>query len=302
MDIAVQIAEALEEAHERGIIHRDIKSSNLIITPRGEVKVLDFGLAKVTQRAGWDQEAEESGPAKQKETASGMIMGTVHYMSPEQDPRYALAYVGLADSYSMLGTFQILPLTETYPRAAKAAAMTALKIDDTLSESHTSLAWVKFRFELDWSGAESEFKRAIELNSTYPTAHHWYATYLDAMGRWEEALSEIQRAQELDPLSLIINAAAGLFFYRTRHYDLAIEQLQKTLELDSNFATAHRFLGEAYKGKGRFKEAIAEMQKAIALSGGSYQELARLGNIYVVAGERSEALRILHELKQLSRQ
>jgi adenylate cyclase len=139
-----------------------------------------------------------------------------------------------------------LPPREAYPKA-KAAAEQALKIDETLAEPHASLAWAKFRFDWDWPGAEREFKRAIELNPRYPTAHHWYAYYLASMGRLDQTRAAIQRAQELDPLSLIINATVGQEFYYAREYDLAIEQLRKTLALDSNFAHAHRLLGEAYR-------------------------------------------------------
>ena len=215
-----------------------------------------------------------------------------------------LAYAGLADSYNLLGLYVYhgLPPKESYPRA-KAAAVQALKIDDTLAEPHTSLAWAKFRFDWDWAGAEREFERAIELNPRYPTAHHWYAYYLSGMGRLDQARAAIQRAQELDPLSLIINATVAHVFYYAREYDRAIEQLRKTLEIDSNFGHAHRLLGEAYRKKAMFGEAIAEMQKAVALSGGSrVYYLAQLGNVYAVSGRRGEALRILDELMELSQQ
>jgi eukaryotic-like serine/threonine-protein kinase len=220
----------------------------------------------------------------------------------EQDPSYALAYAGLADSYNLLGLYVYhgLPPREAYPRA-KAAAVQALKIDDTLAEPHASLAWARFRFDWDWPGAEREFKRAIELNARYPTAHHWYAYYLASMGRLDQTRAAIQRAQELDPLSLIINATVGQEFYYAREYDLAIERLLKTLEIDSNFAHAHRLLGEAYRKKGMFEEAIAEIQKAVTLSAGSgVYYLAQLGNAYALSGKRGEALRILDELRKLS--
>jgi tetratricopeptide (TPR) repeat protein len=180
--------------------------------------------------------------------------------------------------------------------------MRALELDDTLAEPHVSLAWVKFRFDWDWAAADAEFKRAIELNPRYATAHHWYSYYLSAMGRLDEARAEIRKAEELDPLSLIISATVGQISYYGRDYDLAIEQLEKTLELDQGFGHAHRVLGEAYRRRGRLEEAVAEMQKALTLSGGSrIYYLAQLGNAYAAAGRKGEALKILDELQALSR-
>jgi eukaryotic-like serine/threonine-protein kinase len=220
----------------------------------------------------------------------------------EHDPSYALAYAGLADSYNLLGlnVYQGLPPKEAYPRA-KAAAMKAIDLDDSLAEPHTSIAWVKFRFDWDWPGAEREFNRAIELNPRYPTAHHWYAYYLTTMGRRDESRAAILRSQELDPLSLIINATVAHVFYYAREYDRAIEQLRKTIEIDSNFGHAHRLLGEAYRQKVMFEDAIVEMQKAVTLSGtGRVYYLGQLGNVYAVSGKRNEALRIIDELMELS--
>jgi serine/threonine protein kinase/Tfp pilus assembly protein PilF len=240
-----------------------------------------------------------------KRAVEGFKKGLEYFQQAiEQDPSYALAYAGLADSYNLLGLYVYhgLPPKESYPRA-KAAAEHALQIDDTLAEPHTSLAWVKFRFDWDWPGAESEFKRAIELNPRYPTAHHWYAYYLAGVGRLDEARAAIQKAQELDPLSLIINATVAQVFYYAHEYDRAIEQLRKTLEIDPNFAHAHRLLGESYREKAMVREAIAEMQKAVTLSGGNRAYyLGQLGNAYAVSGRRGEALRILDELMELSQQ
>ncbi len=142
----------------------------------------------------------------------------------QKDSRYALSYAGLADTYSLLGDAGYLPPSEAWPKA-KAAAMQALEIDDTLAEAHTSLALVKEHFEWDWTGAETEFRRAIELNPNSATAHHWYGDYLANMGRPEEGLRETKRAQELDPLSLIINTTLGWQFYLARRSDQAIDQL-----------------------------------------------------------------------------
>jgi eukaryotic-like serine/threonine-protein kinase len=183
----------------------------------------------------------------------------------QKDPRYALSYAGLADTYSLLGDYY-LPPSEAWPKA-KAAAMQALEIDGTLPEAHTSLALVKEHFEWDWSGADSEFRRAIELNPNSATAHQWYGDYLANMGRPEDGLRETRRAQELDPLSLMINTTLGWQLYLARRSDQAIEQLRKVLDIDAKFTPARRMLEEVYAQSGRQKEAVAERAKILSLSG-----------------------------------
>src|SRR6266446_4146776 len=184
----------------------------------------------------------------------------------QKDSRYALSYAGLADTYSLLGDAGYLPPSEAWPKA-KAAAMQALEIDDTLAEAHTSLALVKEHFEWDWTGAETEFRRAIELNPNSATAHHWYGDYLANMGRPEEGLRETKRAQELDPLSLIINTTLGWQFYLARRSDQAIDQLRRVLDIDAKFTPARRVLEEVYAQSGKYKEAVEEREKVLSLSG-----------------------------------
>jgi serine/threonine protein kinase len=184
----------------------------------------------------------------------------------QKDPRYALSYAGLADTYSLLGDAGYLPPSEAWPKA-KAAAMQALEIDDTLPEAHTSLGLVKEHFEWDWTGAEREFRRAIELNPNSATAHHWYGDYLANMGRSEEGLRETKKAQELDPLSLIINTTLAKQLYLAGKNDQAVEQLRKVLDIDAKFAPARPLLEEVYAGMGKQKEAVAEREKILSLSG-----------------------------------
>ncbi len=214
------------------------------------------------------------------------------------DPSYALAYAGLADSYALLGCGHEgrVPPKDVYPRA-RAAAMRALEIDDTLAEAHTSLGFVKKDYEWEFAGAEREFKRAIELNPNYATAHHWYAESLVVLGRLAEAITVVNRAQELDPLSLMISAQVGWVLYHVRQYDQAIEQYRRTLEIDPDFWIAHLFLGLVYEQKGRYEEAIAEFQKAESQSGGHIEASSSLGYVYAVSGKRDEAQKILDELK-----
>ncbi|PYU18868.1 MAG: hypothetical protein DMG32_25500 [Acidobacteria bacterium] len=217
-----------------------------------------------------------------------------------KDPNYALAYSGLADCYSLLATYGDVSPRETYPRA-KEAALKALEIDNALAEAHASLAYVKTLFDLDWSGGEREFQRAIALNPSYANAHYWYAGVLQAMGRSEEATAEQKRALELDPLSLSINRDLGAAFYLARQYDQAIEQERKTLELDPNFILAHSYLGLAYVQRSMYKEGIAECEKELVISPSNPYALAELGYAYALAGRRAEAQKVLDQLNQLSK-
>jgi len=219
----------------------------------------------------------------------------------EKDPSYALAHAGLADSYILLGEYSLLPAKEAYAKAREAATK-ALELDDTLGEAHNALATVKADYDWDWTGAEREFRRAIELNPGYATAHQWYGELLSALGRYEEALAELKRAQQLDPLSLIINAVSGRILLYAGRDDLAIEHLRKTLEMDPNFAFVHYILGQAYLRKGAFAEAIAEFQKAATLSPNIYQYKAGLGQAYARAGKSTEARKLLSELEEQSKQ
>ncbi|MCA1837217.1 MAG: tetratricopeptide repeat protein [Actinobacteria bacterium] len=221
----------------------------------------------------------------------------------KMEPNYALAYAGLADSYIVLGSFGISALapSEAFPRA-KEAATRALEIDETLAEAHASLAFCLESYDWNWAAACTEFKRAIELKPDCTTAHHWYGLeYLTAVGRLDEAYAEIKRAHELEPLSLSIHTDYGFLPYLMRQYDRAIEEYRKSLELDQGFVYTHWKLGLAYEQRAMYEEAIAEFQKAIALSCGSAQAVVLLGHAYAVSGRRTEALKVLDELNELSK-
>jgi tetratricopeptide (TPR) repeat protein len=236
-----------------------------------------------------------------KRTAAGFKRGIEYFQQAiNEDSNYALAYAGLADCYNLLNSYGVLPPSESAP-IIKAAAIQALKIDNVLAEAHASLGHVKMMHDWDWQGAESEFKRAIELNPNYATAYHWHALYLRALGRFDESLVKIRQAQSLDPLSLIINTVLGTHFYYARQYDKAIAQCRETLELDQSFHVAYGVIGEAYTQMGMYKEAVVELQKAIKISSGP-EGLAMLGYTYAMAGQSSEARKILNRLKKLSDQ
>jgi len=204
----------------------------------------------------------------------------------EEDPAYAPAYSGLADCQFYLGyAFGRSPPREAMPKA-KAAALKALDLDETLAEAHTSLALVRFLFDWDWPGAEREFRRAIQLNPNYATAHHGYAVLLAVMHRSEESVAEARRALEIDPLSLPVNNIVGLMLNIAGRYDEAIEQWRKLLELDPSSAMAVGGLANAYGGKGMEKEAIEQYVKEAALSGQGPVTVRELRRAYERGGMR----------------
>lgn len=236
-----------------------------------------------------------------KRTEEGFKKGIIKFKQAiDVDPNYALAYAGLADCYTMLSAYGILDPEESILRA-KAAAMRALEIDDTLTEAYASLAWVKCVYDWDFAGAEEDFKRALKLNPNYATARHWYSLYLSITGQPDKALTEIKRAQGLDPLSLIINTAVATNFYYASQYDAAIAQCRKTLELDPDFFAAKCIIGMCWQQKGMYEEAIAEFQRALILSGNDREIAAVLGYIYGVSGKRDEAEKILAGFEELSK-
>ena len=211
-----------------------------------------------------------------KRTIEGMKKGIGYFNEAvEKDPSYALAYVGLADSYSLLSDYGGLPPEEAYPQA-KRAAMRAVELDEGLAEAHATLAYIKTGYDWDWPGAEEEFRRAIELNPNYETAHQWYAEYLSGMGRHREAIAEIRRAREINPLSLIINAVEVSVLCIAREYDQGISQGQKALEMDPNFAEVYGYLKRCYDQKGMYREAIAAHQMQRKLAGLDAEETPAL--------------------------
>ena len=217
------------------------------------------------------------------------------------DPKYALAYAGVAEAYAVLPTYAGGTPQECYPKA-EAAAKRALALDETVAEAHNALGEVFLFYDFDFARSIREFQRAIELKPNYASAHQWYGNdLLVPLGRFDEAIAEVKRALELDPLSLIINEDLGNTYYSARRYDEAIEQLTKTLELDSSFYYAHWSLGVAFEAKGTLDAAIEEYQKARALNDDPFV-LALLGHAYASSGNEAEALKILDQLKELSKQ
>jgi tetratricopeptide (TPR) repeat protein len=218
----------------------------------------------------------------------------------EIDPSYAMAYVGLADSYSLLSVYGEIPPREAMP-LAKAAANRALEIDDTLAEPQATLSNIQWAYDWEAGKAEMGFREALKLNPNYASAHQWYAVFLSNHGRHGEAIKEIERARELDPLSLIIQANAGFDYYYARQYERAIQTLQRFADREPNFWVFHLMLGQTYLAMGRLAEAITECQKAEALSPGNVRVSAMLGLAYAKTGRQAEARKEIEELLSLSR-
>ena len=214
----------------------------------------------------------------------------------DKDPDYALAYVGLAESYRSLERYGGIPSSETLPKA-RAAIGRALQIDDSLAEAHASLGIIE-QYSWNFVEAEREYKRAIELNPSYAMAHLSYSFYFRVMGRVDESMAEARQAQQLDPLSPLINIYLAQQHMNNGEVDAAIEAATKTLELDPAFAETHRTLGVIYRRKGQYSEAITAFEKALELSGRQSFVLADLGLCYVVAGKKAKAQAILQELEE----
>jgi eukaryotic-like serine/threonine-protein kinase len=201
----------------------------------------------------------------------------------EKDPKYALAYSGLADAYALIPAYTREPARDVMPKA-KEAALKALSLDDKLAEAHASLGQINDYYDYDFVTAEKEYRRAIDLNPNYATAHQWLAEHLSAMKRNDEAIAEIKGALDLDPMSVIMNRVYGDILVDGRRYDEAIAQYRKTLDLDPHFPTAHYFLGRAYELNGMHDEAVAEYANSTGISAMPPEALQKLKEVYAKSG------------------
>ena len=233
-----------------------------------------------------------------KRTPEGLQKALQYFQQAiEKDPKYAPAYAGLSYTYAFAPELG-LP-SAVAKEKQKAAALKAVQLDDTLPEAHTSLGGA-LEDDWDWSGAESEYKRAIALNPNYATARHWYSVLLSVLGHHEEALAQARRALELDPLSLVIQANLGGRYLYARRYDEASQECRKAIEMDSGFVLAHDCLGFAHLQKGRSDAAVAEFSTALNLSHGDPQSISALGYAYAISGKANEAAAISTQLENSS--
>ena len=236
-------------------------------------------------------------------TPDGVRRGIVYFQQAlQKDPNSALAYSGLADAYFVLGPVGIgaLPARETMVKQ-KEAAIRALELDETLAEARTSLAVAKLVYDLDLAGAEQEYKSALKINPNYAIAHNWYAIYLTARGRSDEAIAESRRALELDPLSANFSGNLAEHYFYARQIDQAVAQYRKTIAMNPKLANPHAGLARVFELQRRFEESLAELNQAIALSKRTPKLIALLGHINASAGRKDETLRLLRELEQMPR-
>jgi tetratricopeptide (TPR) repeat protein len=218
----------------------------------------------------------------------------------EKDPTYVAAYAGLADNAGVAGFWGFVPPEEGCGRA-KALARKALEIEET-AEARASLGWAIMHYDFDFLAAKKEFQHAIDLNPNYPTAHQWLGHWWGYTGWRDQFLEEATRALQLDPLSLIINTTYASVFWVDHQWDRAIEHCCKALDLDPNFIGLRWALANAYEGKEMHEQAIRERKWAVEHSGGAPSFVAELAGSYAAAGKGDEALRILKQLNELSKQ
>jgi serine/threonine-protein kinase len=219
----------------------------------------------------------------------------------DKDPSYALAYSGLADCYTLRSDYGFLKPTEGYA-LAKGWTTLALKYDESLAEAHTSLASIKAVTDWDWQGAENEYRRAIELNPNYPTAHHWYAAQLLVEGRLDEALMEITKARQLDPFSVGINKDFAVIYLYKRDYGKALEQSKETLDLDPNFHVMYTYMAHSYELQQKFPAAIEVLEKAHTIAPNDGEISYGLAQAYALSGRKDEATKISNDLSQPTKQ
>jgi serine/threonine-protein kinase len=229
-------------------------------------------------------------------THAGITEGIGHFeQAIREDPRYAPAYAGLADSYAIGLDYRSVPVAEGF-RRAKEYARKALELDDTVAEAHASLAWALFIHDWDWPNAAREFRRAVELDPGYPTAHQWYAFYFCAMGRLDEALVEGHAALELDPASVSIRRGMGWAYHYARRYDQARYHLTRAIAMNPTQEETYRVLGLSLAEQGRWDEAERVLREGLALPESSTYTLATLGHVLGRAGRRVEAESVLAEI------
>jgi TolB-like protein/DNA-binding winged helix-turn-helix (wHTH) protein/Flp pilus assembly protein TadD len=214
----------------------------------------------------------------------------------EKDPQFAPAYAALGFSYNVAAGWTFMSPQEAYPKA-RAAAQKALAIDDSLADSHLAYGEVLHEYDWDWSGAEKEYQRALELNPSSAVGHKLYAEYLTHAGRYQEALGEIRKAQELDPVSLVTNSFVCFVYMHGREYDKAIKECEKVVELQPRFMPAHAWLADACVFSGRYEQAAVEFKKALELSSSANYFLTSLAMTYGLEGKKDDARKLLGELK-----
>ncbi len=236
-----------------------------------------------------------------KRTPDGMQKAIEYFQEAiAEEPTYALAYTGLADTYNLASFLNVFPPAEVMPKA-KAAATRALEIDDSLAEAYVSLGYASFTYDWDWTAAGRHFQQALDLNPSYARNHVFYSLYLSSLGRFEKAVTVAKQALDLDPASPAVSHVLAVQLYLSRQFDQAIQQSHTTLEMDPHYGVAYAMLGQAYASKGYYREAVPDLEKYLELTRGGATALALLGYAHARLGERNEALRILDKLEVVSK-
>src|SRR6267378_2351646 len=271
-------------------LRRTLLASIADPTPRRYTHNLEAYALYLKGRYAWNKRSQE-----------GVLEAIAYFeQAIERDPRYALAYSGLSDAYGLQVDYRGLPVTEGYERA-RMYALKALELDDSLAEAHTSLAWVQHAYDWDWDGAARSYRRAIELNPAYATAHHWYSFTLLATGQAEQALVEAHAALELDPSSLSIRRGLGWLYYYTRRYETALYHLRRAIAINPASEDSYRILGLVLTQQGAYDEAARAFQEAITLSPDLSYATAGLAHVLALRGRRREAEVLLAELEARAR-
>jgi len=236
-----------------------------------------------------------------KRTVEGLQSGIEYFgKAIQRDQDYALAYAGLADCYLLLNVYNVTSAGESYPKA-EAASRKALSINESLAEAHTALGFVTYRYHLKWAEAEEHFKKAIALNPNYATAHQWYASYLAAGGRLNEAVVEAKTAHELEPFSLTIYSDYIRSLYYAGRLDEARKESLKLLEMDPSFVRTHYELGLVLEEAGKLEEAMTEFKLGLKQAPDNVAALTALGHAQARAGKRADAEKVIARLQELSK-
>ena len=312
--IATQLIYGATEAHlwadtyegDLGDVLALQRKAALAITQQIRIQITPQEKARLVNTSSVNAEAQDAYLRgryfwNNKKTKEGLEKAiTLFQQAVSLEPNYSLAYSGLADSYVLLGSRSFLPPKEAFSRA-KTEAIKALALDNTLAEAHSAPAFAGLYYDWDWADTEREFRRAIDLNSNYTNAHHWYSHFLIAMGRFDESLAESKRCIELNPLDPAMRVHLGEHYRYARQYDLAIVELLKAIEMDGSRYRAHDELGRAYEQKGMHAQAVAEFEKAVNTSQEGSATLASQGAGYAAAGRRKDALAVVRRLQLESR-
>jgi len=276
----------------------------LAIVDKLKIKLVSHEMSRLVEKQTANLAAHEAylkGRYFWNQRGPGLLKAVDFFRSAlAEDDNYAAAYVGLADTYALLGFYGYLPPTDVMPKA-KEAVQRALQIDETLAEAHSSLGFIQTIFDWDWESASKEFERALKLNPGYSPARYWRTNLLMTQGHLDEAISEIRHSLEYDPLSIYMQAFLGVVLLTSKKYQQASEHLQKALDLEPNNFIARSALGVAYCFQSRIEEGIREIQQAIDLSDRDEWPVAALGIVQAAFGDRSRAREILVELEQRAR-